>query len=89
MHFTVETSRTEPVSALSYAEKRFAGKLRGATDAVYADAEKDRVYAYTGLPYYAPVMTMILSDPALFTPWTAMWHRWTASATWQRNMMRW
>ena len=66
MHFTVETSRTEPVSALSFAEKRFAGKLHGATDAVYADAKKDHVYAYTGLPYYAPVMTMILSDPALF-----------------------
>ena len=54
MFFQHETARNTAHRPLNDAEKIFAGKLQGKSDAVYLDSSRERVFAVSGLPFSAP-----------------------------------
>ena len=66
MYFRAETSRTQAKEAVQVAADVFGGRLSGHTDALFRDSARDRVIAYTGLKFYAPVLMHIINDPEVY-----------------------
>ncbi|MBQ6654558.1 MAG: hypothetical protein IJM79_03435 [Erysipelotrichaceae bacterium] len=65
MIYTSQTARTETNQASEHASEVFAGRLCSFTDALWLSATKDRIFAVTGLPFWAPVAGKLLNDPQL------------------------
>ncbi|MBQ1512273.1 MAG: hypothetical protein IIZ52_02125 [Erysipelotrichaceae bacterium] len=61
MFFQHETARNTAHRPLNDAEKIFAGKLQGKSDAVYLDSSRERVFAVSGLPFAAPAAEYLAS----------------------------
>ncbi len=66
-HFTIETSRRQSMTALDRAKEVFSDQLHQYSDALFFDAKRDRVFAFTGLRYHAPVCTHLINDPQIYT----------------------
>ncbi|MBO7697684.1 MAG: hypothetical protein J6S38_01460, partial [Erysipelotrichaceae bacterium] len=45
----------------------FKDKLTGKSDAIFLSADRNRVFAFSGLEYYAPICTHIINDPDLYS----------------------
>ena len=66
MNFNVETSRNQKITALQRAEEIFRDRLSEKTDALFLSSERNRILAFTGLRYYAPVCMHIINDQKLY-----------------------
>ncbi len=66
MNFTIENSRKQKIDALGYAKDVFRDRLHGSSDALFRNADRDRVIAYTGMERYAPICMHIINDPAIY-----------------------
>lgn len=66
MNFTVENSRKQSLTAIERAAKIFGDELRGSSDALFFDAKRDRIIAFTGLDYYIPICMHLTNDPVVF-----------------------
>ncbi len=66
MNFTIENSRKQSVTAIERAAGIFNDALRGSTDALFLDAKRDRIIAFTGLDFYIPICMHLVNDPAVF-----------------------
>ena len=66
MNFTVENSRKQSISAIKRAHEIFHDELRGSSDALFFDAKRDRIIAFTGLDCYIPICMHLTNDPAVF-----------------------
>ena len=65
MNLTVENSRKQTVTAIERASEIFGNELRGSTDALFFDAKRDRIIAFTGLDYYIPICMHLTNDPII------------------------
>ncbi|MBR3227354.1 MAG: hypothetical protein IKF68_02290, partial [Erysipelotrichaceae bacterium] len=66
MNFDIETSRTQKTTALERAEKIFKDVLKDKTDALFMDAKRDRIVAFSGLKYYAPICMHLINDRDIY-----------------------
>ena len=66
MNFQIETSRTVKEDPVKQAEAIFADTLCKHTDALFFDVSRSRIFAFSGLPYDAPVCFHLLSDPSIY-----------------------
>ena len=66
MNFEIETSRSQKLLPIDRAKEVFSARLHDHTDALFFDAKKDRVIAFTGLKYYAPVCMHLINDPLIY-----------------------
>ena len=66
MNFTNETARNQQLTALGLAARTFEGRLSGHTDAVFNSADKDTVFAVTGLSFPFPIAIRLLNDSDLY-----------------------
>jgi cellobiose phosphorylase len=55
------------MTALDRAKEVFSDQLHQYSDALFFDAKRDRVFAFTGLRYHAPVCTHLINDPQIYT----------------------
>ena len=65
MNFTIETSRSEKRKALDLAIERYKDLIREKTDALFLNAGKDKLIAFSGLEKNAPVCMHIINDPII------------------------
>ena len=65
MNFRFETSRSEKDNALSCAKSLFKDKISGNTDALFTDASRSHVIAFSDLPVYAPICMHLINDEDL------------------------
>ncbi|MBR0461652.1 MAG: hypothetical protein IJJ00_02910 [Erysipelotrichaceae bacterium] len=66
MNFEIERSRTEKKSAQERAGELFGNKIKGSADALYTDASRERIIAFSGLEYQMPVCMHIINDPLVY-----------------------
>ena len=66
MNFITETSRSETIRAIDKAKSVFADRLHGQSDALYLDASRNSVIAFTGMAIYAPVCMHLENDAKLY-----------------------
>ncbi|MBQ6560416.1 MAG: hypothetical protein IJL85_06260 [Erysipelotrichaceae bacterium] len=66
MNFEIETSRKQKIDALSYAKEIFQDRLQDCSDALFRNANRDRVIVYTGLKHYAPICMHLINDPIIY-----------------------
>ncbi|MBR4462618.1 MAG: hypothetical protein IKS51_08575 [Erysipelotrichaceae bacterium] len=66
MNFEIENSRKQKIDALGYAKQVFRDRLHGHSDALFKNANRDKVIVYTGLDHYAPICMHIINDPVIY-----------------------
>ncbi|MBQ1483194.1 MAG: hypothetical protein IIZ28_06450 [Erysipelotrichaceae bacterium] len=66
MNFQIETSRDQTITPIQAAETVFKDRLNGHFDALFFDVRRDKVFAFSGLPYDAPICTHLIADPYIY-----------------------
>ncbi|MCR4633889.1 MAG: hypothetical protein K5648_07180 [Erysipelotrichaceae bacterium] len=66
MNFQIEKSRDQAITPKQAAEAVFCDRLNGHYDALFFDVRRDKVFAFSGLPYDAPICTHLIADPYIY-----------------------
>ena len=62
MNFSIETSRSQSIDALTCAKNIFRDHLHDHSDAIFTDARRDRIIAFSGSKYEAPICYHLVND---------------------------
>ena len=66
MNFSIETSRSQSIDALTCAKNIFRDHLHDHSDAIFTDARRDRIIAFSGSKYEAPICYHLVNDPIIY-----------------------
>ncbi|MBQ5554103.1 MAG: hypothetical protein IIU37_11035, partial [Erysipelotrichaceae bacterium] len=66
MNFNIETSRSQSIDALTCAKNIFREHLHDHSDAIFTDARRDRIIAFSGSKYEAPICYHLVNDPIIY-----------------------